>query len=133
VGGCGGPTEILLPTRTAHQRGEMDEDQDADGRFQMESPAIWSAMLPLLDGTTGPSCGEDIAPPGSSPDLVCGRHSHFGRQSERRFNEPRDSSSYMQRSRIDRQQKEILIISEPTAELPLPADQSEDQDDGTAA
>jgi len=41
------------------------------GDFQWKGPAIRSALLHLLDGTTGPSCGEDIAPPENSPDLVC--------------------------------------------------------------
>jgi len=47
----------------------------------------------------------------------------LGRQSAICFNEPRESSSDMQRSRIDCQQKEI-------GGLPRSTDQSEDQDGG---
>jgi len=71
--------------------------------------------------------------PGSSPDLVCERHAHFGRQPAIRFNEPRDPSPNFKLSRIDSQQKEISINSEPTGVLPRPTDQSEDQDGGASA
>jgi len=106
----------------------MDQDQDGDGRLPMDSPAFRSTLLPLLDGPTSPGCGEDVAPPGSSPDLVCGRHSHFGATVNNRFNEPRNSPADMQRSRVDYQQKEISINSVATGELPRPTDQSGDQD-----
>jgi len=44
-----------------------------------------------------PSCWEDIAPPRSSSDLVCGRYSHFGPESEFIFNKPRNYYSNMRR------------------------------------
>jgi len=99
----------------------------------MKSPAFGSAFLPLLDGPTSPNGGEDVAPPGSSPDLVCERHSHFGRQSTSRFNEAQNSTPDMQRGRVDYQQKEISNHSEPTGELPRPTDQYGDQDGGASA
>jgi len=70
LGSCGGSIELLLLPRPAYKRGEKDQDQDGDGRLSMDSPASRSTLLPLLDGPTSPSCGEDVAPPGSSPDLV---------------------------------------------------------------
>jgi len=53
--------------------GLQDQDQDGDGRHSMDSPAFRSTLLPLLVRPTGPSCGEDITQPGSSPNLVCRR------------------------------------------------------------
>jgi len=105
VGGWGGSIEHLLPPRTFPQRGEMDSNQNGDWRFSWGSPAFRTTLLPLLDGPAGPSSGDDIAPLGSSPDFVCGIHSHFGRHPAIRFNEPRYSSSNMQRSRLDCQHK----------------------------
>jgi len=57
LGSSGGSIELLLPSRTASKRGEMDQDQDGDGRLSMDSPAFRSTLLPLLDGPTSPSCG----------------------------------------------------------------------------
>jgi len=55
MGSCVGTIDLLLPPRTAPQRGEMDQNQDGDGRLSMNSPAFRSTLLPLLDGPTGPS------------------------------------------------------------------------------
>jgi len=104
-----GSIELTLPPRAAPQCGEMDQDQDGDGLLSMDGRAIRPALLPLLDGLFGPRRGEDIAPPGSSPDFVCGLHSHIERPSTIRFNEPRDSSPDKQRSRLNRKQKEVPI------------------------
>jgi len=89
----------------------MDQDQDRDGRFSMDSPAIRSALLPLLERPAGPSRGVDIATPGSSPDLVCGRHPHFGRQYDIRFNETRDTCN--EAGLIVNKKKSHLIPSQP--------------------
>jgi len=57
--------------RQLANRGRMpvpEPPSDVVGRVSMDSPTIRPALLPLLVGPTGPSCGEDIAKPGSSPD-----------------------------------------------------------------
>jgi len=51
VGSDVGPVELLLQPRIAPQRGEMDQDRDVVGQFSIDSPAIRSAFLPILDGT----------------------------------------------------------------------------------
>jgi len=119
-------------TSVCNPAGEMNTDQDGDGRLSLKCPAIRPPYLPILDGPAGPSCGEDIAPPGSSPDLVCGRHCHSERQSKIRLKESRNYSLDMQRSRFNREQKDIPINTESTGELPRPTNQSEGPDGGPA-
>jgi len=61
VGSSGGYNHFLLPDRRASQRGEVYQDKDGDGRFSMDCSVIWSAFLAILDGPSGPVCGEDTA------------------------------------------------------------------------
>jgi len=49
VRGCGGYIELLLTTRTAPLRGEMDQDQVIEGRFTVESPAFRFTLLPAIE------------------------------------------------------------------------------------
>jgi len=53
VGSAGGPVEFLLPPRASPQHGEMDPDQDGDGLFTIDRPALQPTCLPTLDGPTG--------------------------------------------------------------------------------
>lgn len=99
----------------------------------MKRPAVRPERLPILDGPASSSCGEDMTPPGRSPDLVCGRYSPSGRQAGNRSNEARDSSSDVQRCRFYCEQEKVPTKSQQTRELPPPTDRSEEPDGGSTA
>jgi len=43
LGSCVGPIESRLPPRAASERGEMDQDQDGDGRLSMDCLSVYIA------------------------------------------------------------------------------------------